>query len=81
MIDKVKIEWAVDQNDVLLQIEIRMDGHWFLDRARQIYHALSPQRRPADHLLEDIPEVKKWHGLNAVSRRMGYKCAQYAYSR
>lgn len=59
MAEKVKLDWSMDQNDVVLQIEIRMDGHWFLARARQIYHALSPQRHPADHLLEDIPEIKK----------------------
>ena len=48
--EKLKTDWRLDGEDVVLTIELRMAGHWFLERARQVHEALSPVRRPGGRL-------------------------------
>ena len=57
--ERCKVNWGVDEKDVIITVEIRVDGHWFMDIARNIYHTLSPSRRPADRLLEGLDESSK----------------------
>ena len=52
MSEKLTTDWRLDGEDVVVTIELRMAGHWFIERARQVHEVLSPARRPADRLLE-----------------------------
>lgn len=58
MNEKTSIEWQLDQEDVILKIEVRMNGAWFMKLAIQIYQKLSLPLRPADRLIESDDEVK-----------------------
>ena len=59
MMEKLRTDWRVDGDDVVLTIELRMASDWFFARAREIYQVFSPARRPADRLLEESspPEI------------------------
>ena len=57
MTEKTKVDWRLDQDDVILTIEVRMSSPWFFGRAHQIFQALSPKRRPADRLLETVERL------------------------
>ncbi len=51
--EKLRTDWRVDGDDVVLSIELRMASDWFFARAREIYQVLNPVGRPlAERLME-----------------------------
>ena len=59
MTEKTRVDWYVEQDEVVLRLELRMSGHWFIERARQIYQVLQPATPPprpaAERLRDSIP--------------------------
>lgn len=52
-LEKLRTDWRVDGDDVVLTIELRMASDWFFARAREIYRVFNPTNRPlAEQLLE-----------------------------
>lgn len=44
--ERTRVDWEMDGQDVVLRIELRMTGEWFLQRAHEIYSCLSALHRP-----------------------------------
>ena len=67
MSEKLKTDWRVDGDDVVLTIELRMGSDWFFARAREIYQVINPVGRAlSEHLLEEGKRsVKNFTRLSA----------------